>query len=68
MRCLASVLFPPAPQGGWGAEPRVVEYKECVVSMPGCLRALDVISIGAEPTMTKREEYPGWYELSGLLR
>jgi len=68
MQCLASVLFPPAPQGGWGAEPGVGEYKERVVSMLGYLRALDVISIVAEPTITKGEEYPGWYELSGLLR
>ena len=27
--------------------------------MPGCLRALDVISIAAEPMMTKGEADPG---------
>ena len=49
------ICIPPAPQGGWGAEPGVVECKDCVVSMPDCLRALYVISTAAEPTERKTQ-------------
>lgn len=59
MRCVASAMFLPTPPGERNTEPGVVECKEWVASASGCLRALDVISIAAEPIITKGEGDPG---------
>ena len=55
-------MFLSTQPGERDTEPGVVERKECVVSIPGCLRALDVISAAAKQTITKGEEDPGWCE------
>ena len=60
-------MFLPTPPAEGDTEPGVVERKECIVSMPGCPRALDVISTAAEPTITKGEEDPGWGERRAKL-